>query len=339
MRILIIGGTGLISTPLTRFLLEAGHEVTLFNRGHTEVRVPAHQKLKVVKGDRKDDAAFRETIHKLPPFDVVVDMVCFHPAEAEGLVKTFAGRCRQVVFCSTVDVYTKPPHQFPVREDQARYPISEYGKNKARCEDILMEADARGDFAVTSIRPAHTYGEGGVLIHTFGWSAWFVDRIRKGLPVIVHGDGQSLWVSCHVDDVARAFVGAIGNSNAYGKAYSVTGEEWLTWDRYHQIIAKALGVPCPELVHIPSELLLKLDENCAVTYYNFQYTNIFDNAAAKRDLGFRYSISFLEGAERVIRWQDAKGMICGGDAQPKYDRIITEWKAASASLIQSFRAE
>lgn len=301
--------------------------------------MPAHEKLKTLIGDRRDDAKFREIIHGQSPFDVVVDMVCFRPEEAEGLVKTFAGRCRQVVFCSTVDVYAKPPHRFPIKEDQARFALSEYGKNKTRCEDILMEADARGDFSVTVIRPAHTYGEGGVLIHTFGWGAWFVDRIRKGLPVIVHGDGQSLWVSCHVDDVARAFVGAVGNSNAYGKSYSVTGEEWLTWDRYHQLIAKALRVPCPELVHIPSDLLLKLDDNCAVTYYNFQYSNVFDNTAAKQDLGFRYTISFVEGAERIIRWQDERGMICGGDAQPKYDRIITEWKAASAGLIKSIRSE
>ncbi|MDX2111436.1 MAG: NAD-dependent epimerase/dehydratase family protein [Verrucomicrobiota bacterium] len=335
MRVLIIGGTGLISTPLTRYLLERGDEVVLFNRGKTEARIPTGAKC--VIGDRREFATFENTVRELGWFDVVVDMVCFKPDEAESVVRAFAGRCGQVVFCSTVDVYAKPPASYPVREDQYRAAIGDYGINKVKCEDVFFQAHYRGDFPVTIIRPAHTYGEGGMIIHTFGWSPFPLKRLREGKPIIVHGDGQSLWVSCHVDDVAMAFFNALGNSAAFGKAYHTTGEEWNSWDRYHEIIAQALGAPKPKLVHIPAELLVKASDDCWVTYLNFQYTNIFDNTAANRDLGFQPTISLLEGAKRNIAWMDAKGMIEYCPPHPKYDTILSAWETLGSALVKTVK--
>ncbi|MDH5689600.1 MAG: NAD-dependent epimerase/dehydratase family protein [Candidatus Bathyarchaeota archaeon] len=166
MNVLIIGGTGLISTAISRFLIERGDDVTLYNRGVTEMLIP--YKPKRILGDRTDYAAFEAQMAKAGPFDCVIDMVCFLPEEAESAIRAFQGRVRQYIFCSTVDVYTKPAEHYPIREDEERHPSSTfpYALNKAACENILLEAHQRGDFPLTIIRPAYTYGEGGGLIHT-----------------------------------------------------------------------------------------------------------------------------------------------------------------------------
>ncbi len=324
MKALIIGGTGLISTAITRQLLERGDDVTLFNRGRTESRVPPQARQ--VHGDRRDYAEFARRMRGLEPFDCVIEMICFTPEDAEGLVSAFAGRTGHLIFCSTVDVYAKPSGRYPVTEDEPKKPVSLYGQNKARCERLLLDAQERGDFPLTIIRPAHTYGEGGTLIHTFGWRTTFLDRIRKGKRVVVHGDGSSLWCSCHVDDCARAFVAAAGRERAFGQAYHVTGDEWMTWNRYHECIAEAMGARKPDLVHIPTDLLVKVAPDRAdIVAENFQFDNIFDNAAARRDLSFRYTIRFVEGARRTVEWLDERGRIEDSDADPFYDRLLDAW--------------
>ncbi len=324
-KVLVIGGTGLISTAIVRQLVERGDEVTVYNRGKTEPRIPPE--VSRVIGDRKDFPNFEKQVQELGHFDAVIDMVCYVPDEAESVIRAFRGRIEQLIFCSTVDVYNKPAVFYPYREDHPRQAASEYGRNKARCEDILLRAHEQGAFKVTIIRPAHTYGEGGTLIHTFGWRTTYLDRLRKGKPIIQHGDGNSLWVACHIDDVARAFVNAIGNERAYGKAYHTTGEEWLPWNRYHELIAEAMGAPKPQIVHIPTDLLVKLvPDRVYWTAVNFQFSNVFDNTAAKNDLGFRYTIPFKEGARRTVQWLEERGRIedCAND--PVYDWIIDLWE-------------
>ena len=336
MKILIIGGTGLISTSISRELLMRGDDLTLYNRGRSESRIPPGAK--TITGDRKDFATFERQMAAAGDFDAVIDMVCFTPQEAESAIRAFKGRTRQFVFCSTVDVYSKPPDRFPVLENESRRARSDYGTNKAHCEDLFMAAHARGDFAATIIRPAHTYGEGGTIIHTFGWSTTYLDRIRKGKPIIVHGDGSALWCSCHVDNVGHAFVGALGNARAFGRAYHTTGEEWMTWDRYHAGVAEAMGAPAPTLVHIPTDLLGQIaPERAGVTVANFQYTNIFDNAAAHADLDFRYTIPWVEGARRTIRWLDEHGRIENSDDDPFEDRIIAAWERLSKQMAQALQ--
>jgi len=336
MRILIIGGTGLISTAITRQLLERGDEVTLFNRGQTESRVPAAARQ--VHGDRRDYPAFVAQMHALPLFDCVIEMICYTPEDAESLVSAFRGRASHVVFCSTVDVYAKPASRLPITEDEPHVPVSRYGADKSRCEERLLEADRRGDFPVTIIRPAHTYGEGGTLIHTFGWSTTFLDRLRKGKRVIVHGDGSSLWCACHIDDCARAFVAAACQPRVFGKSYHVTGEEWMTWNRYHECISEAMGWPKPHLVHIPTELLAKVvPERAGTVAENFQYNNIFDNAAARADLGFRYTVPFVEGARRTVQWLESRGRIEDSDKDPFYDRLLAAWGRLGAQMAREMK--
>jgi len=335
MKVLIIGGTGLISTAITQQLLDRGDAVTLYNRGQRALRVSGRPT--VILGDRKEYAAFEARMREAGPFDAVIDMVCFQREEAESLIRALAGRTPQVVFCSSVDVYSKPAHRYPYREDEPYGPLNAYGQGKVDCERALLASHARGDFAVTVIRPALTYGEGGNLVHSFGRGTAYYDRMRKGKPIVVHGDGNSLWVSCHIDDVARAFVGALGNPRAYGKAYHATGEEWMTWNQLHAQVAEALAAPLPELVHIPSGLLASVSRRAASCADNFQFNNILYNAAAHEDLGFRYTVPFIEGVRRTVAWLDANGRIEDSDLDPYDDRIIAAWRRCGAAMARELQ--
>ena len=338
MKILILGGTGLISTAITPLLLEAGHDLTLYNRGRSPAHFPGTPKK--IRGDRQDLATFEKQLGAAGPFDCIIDMICFSPAEAHSSVRAFGGRTGQYLFCSTVDVYTKPAHAYPIPEDHQRQPSPAfpYAFDKARCEEILQAAHASGAFQLTILRPAQTYGEGGKLVHTLGFGTYFLDRIRRGLSLIVHGDGTSLWSACHRDDVALAFARAVGNTSAYGKAYNVTGEEWLTWDRYYQGLAQAMGAPPPALVHIPTELLCRaLPQAAEWCGINFCFDNIFDNRAARQDLGFRYTIPWVEGAHRTIGWLEQQGQIDKSETQPFYDRLLAAWERLGLGLVEDMR--
>jgi nucleoside-diphosphate-sugar epimerase len=142
----------------------------------------------------------------------------------------------------------------------------------------------------------------------------------------VHGDGSSLWASCHADDVARAFVEAAGNACTFGKSYHTAGEEWMTWNRMHEIVAEALNGPPPTFVHIPTDVLASLGGRAFICRVNFQYNNIFDNAEARRDLEFRCTMPFAEGARRVVAYLQATGRISNSDDDPYDDRIIDTWR-------------
>jgi len=335
MKILMIGGTGLISTSISRQLIAAGHDLTLYNRGKTDPRIP--EGYQTIRGDRNDFKAFESQMAEAGTFDSVIDMICFNPKQAESDIRAFKGRVGQLIFCSTVDVYTKPPATFPVLETHERQALSNYGRDKAKCEDLFMAAHQEGHFPVTIIRPASTYGEGGVIIHTLGWETYFLDRIMKGKPIIVHGNGEALWVSCHVDDVGRAFVNAVGNQNAYGKSYHVTGEQWQTWNQYHQRLAEAIGAPEPNLVHIPADFLVRaLPDEAMTAYLNFQYTNIFDNSAAKTDLDFSQTIDWKTGARRTYDWLVDHDRIEDCQSFPIYDRVIENYKQQANELIVNF---
>ena len=334
MNILIIGGTGLISTSITRQLIDAGHQITLFNRGQTEARLL--EGYEHIRGDRNDFSSFEAKMETLGIFDCVIDMACFKREQAESTIRAFKGRIGQYIFCSTVDVYTKPPETFPILETHQRLSLSDYGRDKAKCEDLFLSANEEGDFPVTVLRPASTYGEGGAIIHTFGWDTFFLDRLVKGKPVIVHGDGEALWVSCHAEDVARGFVNAVGNENTYGKAYHLTGEEWQTWNQYHLRLAEAIGAPKPTLVHIPSDILVRISpEQAMITYLNFQYTNIFDNSSAKHDLDFQVTIDWKTGAKRTYDWLVENEKINPWQEFPFYDRVVESYAQQCKQMIST----
>lgn len=173
----------------------------------------------------------------------------------------------------------------------------------------------------------------GYAVTAVGNWLYLMKRLRERRPIIVHGDGSSLWVACHRDDVARAFVNAIGNPAAYGQCYQTTGEEWMTHDRYWRTIAAALGADEPVLVHMPTDLLKQVLPNRADwCHVNFRHPAIFDNAKAKRDLGFRYSISWAQGIADVIRRLDERGLIRQAAEEPYYDALLSAWEEAIAAI-------
>lgn len=337
MRILIIGGTGLISSGITPLLTARGHDVTLYNRGTTPAQF--EDTTTRIVGDRRDSAVFEARMADSGHWDCVIDMICFTPDQAESAVRAFREHADQYLFCSTVDVYRKTNARYPITEDAplGQSPAFPYALNKGKCEAVFRQAHAAGDLCVTTIRPAHTYGEGGGLLHTMGFATYVVDRLRKGQAIIVHGNGRSLWSAAHRDDVAVAFANAAGNPDAYGCAYHVAADEWLTWDRYYQLIAQAAGAPEPTLVHIPTDTLMRVvPEQATWCAENFGHNNIFDNAAAKRDLGYRYTIPFIEGIGRVIAWCDAYDRIEPSERYPFYDHVLGAWERASAEMERAY---
>jgi len=335
MKILIIGGTGNISTPITRMLQGKGHDITLFN--HDEIRPEwLLPEVRVISGNRRDLHLFKSQIFIDVNYDCVIDMICFEPEDAVIDAVLFKGHTKQFIFCSTVDVYPKTPDRYPVNEDLeiGALPSFQYAWKKVECEKTLWQAHKRGDFQLTVIRPAATYNESwSPGVHSFGGQTYHLDRIRKGKPIIMHGDGTSIWVAAYRDDTASAFVGAASNETAFGQAYNVTGDELMTHNQIWKTIARVMEAPEPDFVYIPSLLLASLAPVEALwCRENFMHNNIFDNSKAKRDLGFRYTVSYEEGVKKCIEFLTRHNLIEDSDNYPFYDRIIQKWRNAVNDL-------
>lgn len=328
MKILVIGGTGLISSALSRQLVDRGHVVTVYNRGQRDVPLPkAAIKL---TGDRYEAKGFVRDMQAAGEFDCVVDMIAYTAADATSLIQAFSGRTAHLIVCSTTDVYQKPAARYPYTEQAHLGGIGDYAQGKLACERMLLAAHSEHALPVTIIRPAHTYGIGGQhrghVVHSMGKGTAFLDRLRRGKPIIVHGDGSSLWASCHLEDVARAFVGGVENAATVGRVYHATGTECITWDQYHHVIAAAMDAPTPRLVHIPTDILKTIAPNrAALVAGNFQFNNVFDNTAAQRDLGFQQTVPLLNGMREAIRWVESTYGFESSDTDPVYDRLIETW--------------
>ena len=336
MRVLIIGGTGNISTATARVLVARGDDVTLYNRGQREADIPGPYT--VIMGDRYDHAAFEAQMAEAGTFDVVIDMIGYAPEDVHSLIRAFAGRTEHLIFCSTVDVYTKPAATYPIVEDAERKPSSafRYAYNKAICERALEAAHDRGDFALTIIRPAQTYEDASTPLPLIGPGVHFLKRVRQGKPVIVLGDGTSFWGAAHRDDVGPTFAVAAGNPVAYGKAYTVSAEEVFTWEQLYGVIADVVGAPPLNLVRIPTDLLGRMAPKAAEwSVVNFHYNNIFDNSAAIADLDYRYTIPWAEGVQRMVAWHDARGAIDSAPDHALYNRIITVWQAVAEQAVEA----
>jgi nucleoside-diphosphate-sugar epimerase len=336
MRILVIGGTGNISTPLVQQLVERGQDdIFVFNRGKRAPEIPGAT---TILGDRYDHAAFEAQMRALPPFDIVIDMICYAPADAESLVRAFAGRCGQLIFCSTVDVYEKPAPTYPIVDSLEQAPGYnhkspwKYASDKCRCEEILIEARWKDQFSVTIIRPVQTYGGLWVLDSLSSPSPRHLGRMMAGKPIIVHGDGHSLWGAVHSADCAAAFVGAIGNSRAMDNAYHIGPDETFAWVNYQRAAARAIGAPEPTFVPIPTEVLLSLTDRAFVTAANFAHNNAFDSAAAKRDLGYVYRTRWEDGVRAGYEALLASGGSLDTSEDAEYERVLQSWERAKAAL-------
>ncbi len=310
MRVLIIGGTGLISVGIVKHLLARRAEVTVFNRGQ---RDPTPTGVQVLVGDR--NAADFESRFARSEYDVVIDMICFSPAQAESSIRAFAGRCRHFVFCSTVCTYgTKVPPQVLVDETFAQQPISNYGKGKLACERLFKAAHERGDFAVTIIRPSHTYGPGSSLVDQLEFDAVAWDRIERGLPVLISDGGLGLWQSTHRDDCGKLFAYACLTAKTYGQDYNATRDQVFTWRDYYRHVAQTLGRPA-HLVSMPAEWIVSRDPSRFGGLNEiFRHHGAYCSAKARRDVPeFRCAIDFPAGAAETLAdvrrrgaWRDSR---------------------------------
>ena len=243
MKILIIGGTGTISSAITRQLVAAGHELWLINRGNHTAELP--DGIKLITGNinnREDEVAAKLGNEQ---FDAVCEFIGFLPSQVERDIRLFTGRTKQYVFISSASAYNKPVRNHVITEGTSlANPYWEYSRNKIACEELLMKAYRETGFPVTIVRPSHTYCERGVPVSVHGpRGSWQVlKRMLEGKRVIVHGDGSSLWTLTWNEDFARGFIGLLGNPKALGEAFQITSDESLTWNQSYQAVADALGV-------------------------------------------------------------------------------------------------
>lgn len=335
MKVLVIGGSGLISTGIVKALRTRGAALTVFNRGRTDDRLgPGVQRL---QGDRDDLPAFESAIAAAGPWDTVIDMICFRPDQAESAVRAFAGRCRHFIFCSTVCTYGNTQTVLPTSETTPQNPHTTYGRDKVACEQIFFHAHAAGRLPVTIFRPSHTYGPGGGVINNLGWAPTFVDRLRRGRPLIVSGDGHGLWQSAFSEDVGIGFAFAAGNPKCFGEAYNITADEVVTWDEYTQRTAAAIDAPPPRLVHVPTDLLLAIDRPRFVALEEiFRFHGVYSNAKLKRDVPeYRNATPYAEGVRRTVAWLDAHGMIVSADSDPMEDRLVEHWDRFTVETVKA----
>lgn len=243
MKILIIGGTGTISSAVTRELVVDGHDLWVINRGNRNAEIP--QNVRLITGDINKSTD--EVVAKLGNeiFDVVCEFICFVPEQVKRDIRIFSGRTKQYVFISSASVYNKPSRQHVVTEGTSlANPYWEYSRNKIACENLLMQEYRENGFPVTIVRPSHTYSERKVPVGLHGSKgSWqVIRRMIEGKPVIVHGDGNSLWTMTWNEDFAKGFIGLLGNPQAIGEAFQIMSDESLTWNQIYQCMADALGV-------------------------------------------------------------------------------------------------
>lgn len=334
MKVLIIGGTGLISTGIVKALQTREADITVFNRGKTEDNLGEVTRL---QGDRSDFNSFEKTVAAHGPWDVVIDMICFNADQAESDVRALDGRCGHFIFCSTVCTYGNTQAIVPTDELTPQRPHSDYGRGKVACEQIFLRAHEAGKFPVTIIRPSHTYGPSGPVINNLGWEPSFVDRLRRGLPVIVSGDGHGLWQSCYHEDVGRGFAYAAGERHCFGEAYNATADEVVTWDEYTRRTAAAIGAPEPEIVHIPTDLLLTLrQERLQPLEEIFRYHGVYSSEKLKRDVPeFCQKTPYDEGVRRTVAWLDAHNKITPAQEDDFVDGIIARWENVSGEFVRA----
>jgi len=323
MKLLFLGGTGNISTACVDLAIEHGHDVTVLNRGRTASRLrgPVH----VTVGDRDDGAALRG-IAGATRFDAVVDFLAYRPEQVDQAIEAFTGRIGQYVFISSTSAYEKPVVRHVITEETPlRNPFWEYARQKIACEERLWRARHESGFPATVVRPSYTYGETWIPSGFGGQDYTVVDRMRRGLPIVCHGDGTSLWVMTAASDFAVGLVGLLGQEKALGEAFHITSDEVLTWQAIYRTIAEAAGAKL-EMVHVPSALIAALyPERGGSLLGDKAWSVIFDNSKIRRFVpSFRPRVSFAAGMKRSIAWFDADPArrVVNEEQARRIDRVI-----------------
>lgn len=302
MKVLFIGGTGTISTAISKKLLQEGHDLYLLNRGNRNKELPkgAHSLI----ADINDEAKVAAMIEGMN-FDVVCDFIGFVPSQLERDYRLFAGKTKQFMYISSASAYQKPIANYVINEGTPlANPYWEYSRNKIACEEFLMKMYRENGFPVTIVRPSHTYDERSIPLGVHGDKGSYsvIKRMLEGKPVIVHGDGTTLWTMTHNSDFAKGFVGLMGNTHAIGEVFQITSDESLTWNQIYQAVADALGVEYKPY-YVSSKFLHEAGP------YDFEggligdkaNTVVFDNSKLKRAVpDFQATVRFDRGVKMVV---------------------------------------
>jgi nucleoside-diphosphate-sugar epimerase len=329
VRALFIGGTGMISAAVSRMAVAQGHELYLLNRGSRTADLPGSHGLTADVHRPQDVRAALEGLE----LDVVVDWIAYTPEDIERALALFRGRVGQYVFISSASVYQKPPAHYLVTESTPlSNPYWDYARNKIACEQRLMRAYLDEGFPVTIVRPSMTY-DSNLPIAVGGWGTYtLADRLTRGRQIIVHGDGSSLWVVTHADDLARGLLGLLGDERALGQAFHITSEEVLTWDQIYRTIAEALGVEA-RIVHIPSDYLAGAAPHLAGSLLGDKtWSVVFDNSKIRTVVpGFQATVLLNDGIRRTLAWfaADEKRRTVDPAVDAEMDQILEAYARAS----------
>jgi nucleoside-diphosphate-sugar epimerase len=333
MKVLFIGGTGLISSACSQLAVERGVDLYILNRARTKkYDVPSGATL--LTGDIHGDRQAVAGLLKGHQFDAVVDWVAFTPADIENDIALFTGKTRQFVFISSASVYQKPPNYYLITEDT---PLSNphwaYSQNKIACEESLMREYRERGFPITIIRPSLTYGPSQIPMITGSWQhPWtIVARMKQGKPVIVPGDGTSLWPLTWNGDLAKGLLGLLGREQAIGHSFHITSDEVLTWNQIYIELAHAIGVE-PNLTHIASELIAAYDPDSYGSLIGDKiYSVVFDNSKIKRFVpDYVATVPWTEGVRKAIAWFEAEParQSIDHEAEQMWERILAAYQKA-----------
>jgi nucleoside-diphosphate-sugar epimerase len=323
-KVLFIGGTGVISSACARLAVERGIELHVLNRGRTSDR-PLPPAAHVLHGDIRDRRSVREAL-KDQEFDSVVNWLAFTRDDVAADVELFRDRTGQYVFISSASAYQTPPSRLPVVESTPlRNPFWQYSRDKIACEDFLTTAYRDDGFPVTIVRPSHTYDR-TLVPFDGGWTA--VERMRQGKPVVVHGDGTSLWTLTHHEDFARGFVPLLGHPRTLGEAFHITSADALTWNQIAQALAAAAGSEL-RVVHVPSDAIAAADPDWGAGLLGDKaHSMVFDNAKLRSVVpDYVATIPFEQGAREIVAWHDE---------DPARQRVDTRLDAVMDQLAQAF---
>ena len=325
MKVCVVGGTGNISTSIVRLLIECGHEVTLFNRGKRRTDLSG---IKVIEGDRQDRAAF-ESAMQAERFDAAIDMICFNAEDARSTLRAFRG-VKHLIFCSTVCTYGVAYDWLPVTEDHPSRPITDYGRNKLEADRVFLSAHFAEDFPVTIMKPSTTFGPSWSMLRQIAWEAGWVDRVRKGKPIAVCGDGRALHQWLYVDDAAPAFVCALVRDRCIGKTYNVMKREIGIWSDYHRTAMEVIGREV-ELVGVPLAGLVAAGvPNVGICETIFSHNTIYSPEALMRDVPeFQPRISLKEGLAFVLAAMERENRIPDSDKEVWEDRLIAAQRSVN----------
>ncbi|HPG41601.1 MAG TPA: SDR family oxidoreductase [bacterium] len=331
MKVLFIGGTGNISSAVSRLAVSRGIDLYLLNRGNRKVDIPD---VNTIVGDISKPEMIKKVLGE-QKWDVVVNWIAFKEADINRDIQLFAGKTAQYIFISSASAYQKPlSHPVITESTPLANPYWDYSRDKIACEERLNRAYRDEGFPITIVRPSLTF-DTVIPVAIGSWDDYtIIDRMKKGKPIIVHGDGSSLWTITHARDFAKGFVGLLGHQQAIGHAFHITSDELLTWNQIYQTFADVIGVEA-NLVHIPSDFICEVADKIGQGWMRGNLfgdkavSAIFDNSKIKTFVpGYVATIPFKIGIRHTIEWfeADAQRMVIREENNKFLDTVINAYK-------------